>query len=281
VAEGGSGLVSADTNGKVNFWSLANLRDPAESINLTGSNVSSLAVAPETNSIIVGDELGGIHTILAQNINSATAGATSSAARSSSTSRRAVKKMNGGHTDNNGHFGMITGISTKVLPRSNTSSHRSGSVARGFLRGSNGLVLTCGVDWTTKLWAPAYKDDPILSFFSPCYDYMADVQWSPTNPSIFATASCKGSLALWNLASDLDEPLTGPEGIPIEMDMDASLSRGGMNKLKWSADGRRIAVASSDRLHVLGMTEEVSKPKADDETKMITNLTSRGFLDEL
>ena len=266
--------------GKVKFWSLANLRDPAESISLTGAHISSLAVAPETNSIIVGDETGCIHTIIAQNINSASAAATGPSAGRSSSSRRAVKKFNGGHSDNDGHFGMITGISTKVLPRQFGSHHHS--VAHGFLRGSTGLVLTCGVDWTTKLWAPAYKDEPILSFFSPSYDYMADVQWSPTNPSIFATASCKGTLGLWNLASDLDEPLTGSEGIPIEIDADSSsfASRGGLNKLKWSADGRRIAVASADRLHVLGMTDEVSKPKADDEATMINNLTSRGFLDE-
>ena len=224
----------------------------------------------------MGDEIGTIHTILAQNINSATAGSSSGRA----SSRRVVKKINSGHDDNNGHFGMVTGISAKVLPRHVGTQNGGRSVARGFLRGSSGLVLTCGVDWTTKLWAPAYKDEPILSFFSPSYDYMSDVQWSPTNPSIFATASCKGTLGLWNLASDLDEPLTGSEGIPIEKDMDASSSRGGMNKLKWSADGRRIAVASSDRLHVLGVTEEVSKPKADDETKMINNLTSRGFLDD-
>jgi dynein intermediate chain len=50
-------------------------------------------------------------------------------------------------------------------------------LSKGFARGAHGLVLSCGVDWTTKLWAPAYADKPLLNLLSHSYDYMSDVQW--------------------------------------------------------------------------------------------------------
>lgn len=258
LADMGSGIVTASTDGKVNFWALANLRDPAESLVVPNTNISSLAVAPETNTILVGDERGTLSAIYPPNAQSTTG---------RSTSRRVVKKLN--KDSDNHHFGMITAVSTKPPAKTARSV-----VRRGFLGGSPGLVLTCGVDWTTKLWAPAHSDEPVLSFLSHSYDYMADVQWSPTHPTLFATASSRGTMSLWDLADDLDEPLTKSDGL------DVGEGTTGLNRLRWSADGRRIAVASSDRLVVMSMTDEVSKPKADDETKMMNHLTSRGFLEE-
>jgi len=266
VVEGGSGLVTAATDGRLNFWSLANLRDPAESISV-GANISCLAVAPESNTLICGDEIGGLHTILASTDASATA-------TSGASSRRTVRRIDAG--PDSGHFGMVTGVSAKVAP-----SGAGGLIARGFLRGASGLVLTCGVDWTTRLWAPAYADEPLLTLPSHSYDYMSDVQWSPSHPSIFATASSSGALGFWNLAASLDEPITGSEGIVVELDGPSSQVPRGLNKIRWSQDGRRIAAASSDRLHVISVSDDISKPKADDEVNMMDNLTARGLLDEL
>ena len=39
--------MTAATDGRVNFWSLANLRDPVETIQI-GDSVSCLAVSPES-----------------------------------------------------------------------------------------------------------------------------------------------------------------------------------------------------------------------------------------
>jgi dynein intermediate chain len=80
--------------------------------------------------------------------------------------------------NNPNHFGMVTAVATRVLPRNDTTIR---AMSRGFLRGSSGLVLSTGVDWTTKLWAPAYTDQPLLSFLSHSYDYMCDVQWCVYN----------------------------------------------------------------------------------------------------
>ncbi len=107
------------------------------------------------------------------------------------------------------------------------------------------------------------------------------------HPSVFATASSNGRLGFWNLASSLDEPITGQEGIAIEKDNDplssstpSTPSVRGINRLKWSADGRRIAAACADTVHVLGLSEELWKPNGDEGTKLMNNLKGRGLLSE-
>lgn len=102
---------------------------------------------------------------------------------------------------------------------------------------------------------------------------------SPIHPSIFATASSNGSLSFWNLSTSLDEPVTGVDGIVIEKNVDTKLSQRGLNKLKWSADGRRIAAACSDTLYVIGLSEDLWKISGDEEDLFMNNLKGRGLLD--
>ena len=248
--------MTSSTDGKVNFWSLSNLREPAESLQI-GDSVSCFAVAPESDTLIVGDEHGALHTATA----------------SGQTRRRQVRQMQETDGEENvGHYGMVTAISTKKL-KPNAQSRAAG-LARGFLRGSGGLVLSAGVDWTVKLWAPAYRDSPLTSLVSHSYDYMSDVQWSPSHPSLFATASSNGTVGLWNLATSLDEPITGPEGIVVEGDVGR-----GLNKLRWSLDGRRLAVASSDRLHMLSPAPDVIRTAGDEDAKtMMNQFMTRGWI---
>lgn len=103
---------------------------------------------------------------------------------------------------------------------------------------------------------------------------------SPVHPSVFATASSNGSLGLWNLATSLDEPITGPHGLLLDKnDANPELPSHGVNKIKWSLDGRRIAAARSDTVHVLGLTEELWKPKGNEGAKVMNSLRSRGLID--
>jgi len=276
VLDGGSGFVTAASDGTVNFWSLANLMEPAETLIVPGVNLTSLAIAPECQSLLVGDERGSIYGI----VSSSTSGGRSSS------SRRTVRKLKDAtadaqqqQTNDFNHYGPVSGISTKLISKSDSDGI---SLSRGFARGAKGLVLTCGVDWTTKLWAPAYTDKPLLNFLSHSYDYMCDVQWSPAHPSVFATASSNGTLAMWNLAASIDEPVTGLDGVPIEKKESSTSSDQfrSINKIKWSNDGRRLAAASSDTVHVLGMSEELWKPKGDEEARLMSNLKGRGLLNE-
>jgi WD40 repeat protein len=105
---------------------------------------------------------------------------------------------------------------------------------------------------------------------------MSDVQWNPTHPALMAAASSNGTIGLWNLAHSMEEPITGSDGIVVEPD---GGSGRGLNKLKWSPDGRRMLAASADRVHVLVLSEDVVRQKGDEESRMMNHLTSRGLLD--
>lgn len=257
------GLVTSASDGRVNFWSLANLREPIDSTQVSDS-VSCLAVVPESEALLLGDEMGSLYTIQSSN--------QSSGQRSS---RKQVRKLEAVDAEgqNSLHYGMITSLSTQVLKKGAAS--RVAAQSKGFLRGCGGLVLSCGVDWTVKLWAPAYSETPLLSMVNHSYDYMTDVKWCPSHPAVFATASSNGTLGIWNLATSFEEPLTGQEGLLVEPD---AMSGYGLNRLRWSADGRRIAVSSGDRVHVLSMTEEVIRPKGDEDTKLMNQLMARGLI---
>ena len=289
---------------------MTNLRDPAESIQV-GDSISCLAVLPESETIVVGDEHGTMYTVASPNTSttansnigmgdtSTTASGKHSPVPPSTTtsssmlggggggqrvSRRQVKKldMSGEDDIHLGHYGMITSISAKLRSSmksnsSNSNNPHMGTTSKGFFRGIGGLLVSSGVDWTVKLWGPAYHSDkPLMSYVSHSYDYMSDVSWSPIHPSLFATASSNGSVGLWNLATSLDEPITGPEGILVQPD--SSSSGVGLNKIKWSADGRRLAVASSDKVHVLHLSDDVTRTKGDEETKVMNQLLSRGLI---
>jgi dynein intermediate chain, cytosolic len=98
---------------------------------------------------------------------------------------------------------------------------------------------------------------------------------SPAHPALMATASSNGTLGLWNLAQSLEEPITGSDGIVVEPD---GGSGRGLNKIKWSSDGRRMLVASTDRVHVLVLAEDVVRQKGDEDARMMHHITSRGLL---
>ena len=211
-------LVTASSDGKVNYWSMSNLREPAEHVQVPNANLSCLEILPYGEGVVCGDEKGGLHAILTSSgSTSASAAACSGGGGSSGSgsSRRVVRTLHPGgvgglaggasgggwsgsadfdDTDalqenkfDTGHYGMITAVATRPpmmqnhSPRSSnketTSSSGMGGVSRGFLRGAGGLMVTTGVDWSTKLWAPAYSELPLTSFLSNSYDYMSDAQW--------------------------------------------------------------------------------------------------------
>jgi WD40 repeat protein len=291
-----TGLVTSSLDGKLNFWSFSNLREPLESLQV-GDSTASVAVAPESQSILLGDEHGGMYVVqYASSTSSTSDNASGSSGISTRTSTRkqvrklettsfgetrdtpiepnAVETINGESTAPSveGHYGMVTSIATKVVKRGVVSA---AGHSKGFLRGSGGLVLTTGVDWTVKLWAPAYRDTPLLSWVSHSYDYMSDVQWCPTHASLFATASSNGTVGLWNLATSMEDPLTGSEGIVVEPN---AASGRGLNKLRWSADGRRIATSASDRLHVITWNDDILRPKGDEEATVMNQLMTRDLV---
>jgi dynein intermediate chain len=190
--DAGSKLVTASSDGKINYWSLSNMREPLESFKVD-ANLSCIDVLHGSNNegIVCGDERGGLHAVYS---------ASASAGAGSSSLKRVVRTLHTGgggadvadafEEDSNamdtnadeigiGHFGMVTSVAARPFIN-NSNTHRSstsGGTFKGFLQGAAGLVVTTGVDWSTKLWAPAYTDKPLMSFLSNSYDYMCDAQW--------------------------------------------------------------------------------------------------------
>ena len=90
------------------------------------------------------------------------------------------------------------------------------------------LFLSCGADWTAKLWSTSQSEEPLLTF-NQSKDYVYSAKWHPTNPYIFATADGSGYIDLWDLNRD--------EKIPtFRYDLKTSI-----NKLAWSCDGKKLA----------------------------------------
>ena len=63
---------------------------------------------------------------------------------------------------------------------------------------------------------------------------MYDVQWSPVHPSVFASCDGEGYLEIWDLNRDVEAPITRKKT--------GSLA---LTTLRWSKDGRKIAVGDS------------------------------------
>eukprot|EP00559_Dactyliosolen_fragilissimus_P009186 CAMPEP_0184872978 /NCGR_PEP_ID=MMETSP0580-20130426/41589_1 /TAXON_ID=1118495 /ORGANISM="Dactyliosolen fragilissimus" /LENGTH=674 /DNA_ID=CAMNT_0027375837 /DNA_START=116 /DNA_END=2136 /DNA_ORIENTATION=+ len=67
-----SELVTASSDGKINIWSLSNLREPADTMYIPDIHISSLAITQGgRDSIVLGDEAGALHAIVAANSSTA------------------------------------------------------------------------------------------------------------------------------------------------------------------------------------------------------------------
>ncbi|KAI2496460.1 hypothetical protein MHU86_18044 [Fragilaria crotonensis] len=176
-----SGLVTSSTDGKLSFWSLANLRDPAEVVQLAG-NLSCVAVA-SNNAFYCGDESGSVFLCpLSEN---------KSKARSSLwVSNSCIREEE-------------LGIVVRRRLDCQTDQERENNLER--------------------------RDN--------------------------------GSVGLWNLADSIEDALG-------EVIVEPGV---GVNKVRWSADGRRLLIAAGERVHVLSLADDVLRQKGDEEERM-TNL---------
>lgn len=78
-------------------------------------------------------------------------------------------------------------------------------------------------------------------------DYVYDSKWHPTNASVFASCGANGRLDLWDLNKDTEMPITNYE-----------FGKNVLNKIAWSADGKRITVGDdSGKLSVMNIDKEV------------------------
>ncbi|SPR01361.1 unnamed protein product (mitochondrion) [Plasmodiophora brassicae] len=68
----------------------------------------------------------------------------------------------------------------------------------------DGVFLTCSTDWTVRLWSQ--KSTQSIMSLQSGYDYINDVDWSPSNSCVFASASRDGRLDVWNIEASPISP---------------------------------------------------------------------------
>ena len=117
------------------------------------------------------------------------------------------------------------------------------------------LFLSCGADWTTKLWSTSQSREPLLTF-NQSKDYVYTAKWHPTNPSIFATGDGSGYIDLWDLNRDREIPTFRYE------------LKTAINKLAWSYDGKKLAAGDiNGHIAIFSSEKDVVNVKIEDINK--------------
>ena len=117
------------------------------------------------------------------------------------------------------------------------------------------LFLSCGADWTTKLWSTNIPDAPLITF-NQSKDYVYSAKWHPINPYIFATGDGSGYIDLWDLNRDREIPTFRYK------------LKSAINKLAWSYDGKKLATGDiNGHIHIFSSEKDVINVKTEDITK--------------
>ena len=86
------------------------------------------------------------------------------------------------------------------------------------------------------------------------------MQWSPTNPALFACVDGTGRLDLWNLINDSEVPTASllVDGAPA------------LNKVRWHQGGHQLAVGDDQgKISLYDLNESYANARADDWTRLV------------
>ncbi|SNX87035.1 related to Dynein intermediate chain 1, cytosolic [Melanopsichium pennsylvanicum] len=129
--------------------------------------------------------------------------------------------------------------------------------------------------------------------FEESNDYIYDIRWSPTHPSVFAQVDGTGRLDVYNLNIDTERPIASgfPTTTPASSSFLSNLQQqngmdafeGGMgfgfgkalNKLAWSKNGKRIATGGSDGVVYVYEVKESLSVANDDEFSVFQSVVAR------
>lgn len=94
-------------------------------------------------------------------------------------------------------------------------------------------MLTASFDWTAKLWSPSNNKEP-LKTFENSEDFIYDVKWNPSNPSLFASVNNEGCIDLFDLTKDLELPIAHKK-----------VSNFAQNRMAWNTEGSALVTGDS------------------------------------
>jgi len=132
------------------------------------------------------------------------------------------------------------------------------------------LMLSASMDWTIKLWYPKNEDStaPIFTFESS-QEFVYDVQWSPVHPAVFASVDGDGFIDIWDISRDTESPIARRKAfenkLPANQGYKDSDDSRALSCLKWSRDGRRIAIGDAEGfVSVWNVDKALCNPKQSD-----------------
>jgi len=231
-------LVTISTDGKVCSWTLDNLSQPLESLQL--ENAAKNAIAPiccsfpsgQANYFYMGTEEGAVY-------------------------QGTRHGSNAGLGERfHSHFGPITSVDFHPPAPIGSSINFSH------------LFLTSSFDWSCALWTRKNTRQPLCTFpdFS---DYVYDAKWSPVHPAVFATADGSGKLDVWNLNEQSEKPVIRDTPSPGHSLNKISWSNDAKNIAAGSSDGQ---------IFLYGVGEKLSTSNVDDERKFEETCKRLSFL---
>ncbi|KAI6186232.1 Protein SDA1 [Aphelenchoides besseyi] len=192
-------LITSSLDGQMCWWSLDNLHTPIEKLTAQFNAKKSVPIScfdfdhHDAGKFVIGGEDGCLYL----------------GDRNESS---VEKKLS---SDIPAHDGSITNVDLHKTP---------GPV--DFSR----YCLTSSTDFTCKLWNLAdNKNKQIFSFENKHGHYVTDVSWSPVHPAAFISTCLTGVLSLWNLNTDVDDPVATQKGGRA------------ISQAKWLSDGKQIA----------------------------------------
>lgn len=120
------------------------------------------------------------------------------------------------------------------------------------------VVLSSSMDWTSGLWTLAGgKCKKLTSFDMPVVGSVADAQWSPTHPGIFAAADGDAGISTF----DLSKTPNDQQATRLSTAMGDNKSDAMINKIRWSKDGKQLAAGDvSGRVHIYNANSYVIEP---------------------
>lgn len=262
-------LVSASTDGRVCVWDIDQLQQPVDmldlrialsivsnytSVNISSdkkmeASVTSFAVfRKENKELYIGTEAGKLYfTKLEQQKNKV---GSSDDASNMDTEKRSKSSTLGSSTD-----GLVREV--VVDPASKEGSHFGPVTAMHFNPllpvHRDGLLLTCSLDSTVKLWSTEHPESPVLSF-EPSSEYICDVRWSSVHPALFAVADGSGTISIWNILKDVEVPAVSEK-----------VGEKALNKVRWSVDGKSVITGDADgKSYIFEVPADIALPQPDD-----------------
>lgn len=238
-------LITISTDGRICSWSVDNLQQPIEAINLACSkskkqlsalclsflnnSINDLVVGGEEGELYIGDRLGN---------------------KSDVTKNVAAN---------------LSPIAAHLMPITTVDTHR----AQGSID-FTGLCLSASLDFCIKLWNlkdQKKREEPLLNLERKHKFYITDIQWSPVHPAVFVSLSSDGTLNLWNLNVNTENPVT-------------SISVGdSATRLRWNRNGQQLVVGDeAGCLHLYDVHESLYNVRSSEWDDLTSTLTSASEL---